>query len=568
MKSSVRMIATAAFAIFLMPAILLRAGEAAKPSTGANDDKAADSSTSLSLWPAAPMPSASMAAAMPYSEGLNRGTPKVELFLGYSYLRGMPDLEPANRLYWLNGGSMSIAFNFNRYLGLVADVGGFADSKIELPGTGGGASTVMNSYGAVFPYLFGPRLSFRGHERVTPFLQVLFGGIYATKVMLDSGCGGAGCTPLPAENKFAWTGGGGLDIKVSHHVAIRIVQVEYLMTNFENHNSGISELQNDMRFSSGIVFRFGGNPGPPPPPPPPLAYSCSVNPLSVFPGDTIAVSGTALNLNPAKTAVYTWSVDGGVVSGVSSTAKIDTTNLAVGAYTLKDHVSEGIAPNENADCTAPYAVKAFEPPSVSCSANPSAVISGDTSTITAIGISPQNRPLTYSYSSTSGTVNGTGSTAALSTTGAAVGTVTVTCNVADDKGQMASGSTSVTVSVPAVAPKPLTSDLCSIQFGRDVARPNRVDNEAKACLDEIALNLQRSSDAKLAIVGNTASGEKGGKKLATERAVNTKAYLVSEKGVDASRIAVYTGSQDGKTVSTTLIPAGATLDSTGNTPVD
>jgi len=169
MRLNAKLFATAAFAIFLMPAILLRAGEAAKPSTGANDDKAADSSTSLSLWPAAPMPSASMAAATPYSEGLNRGTPKVELFLGYSYLRGMPGLEPANRLYWLNGGSMSIAFNFNRYLGLVADVGGFGDSAIELPGTGGGASTVMNSYGAVFPYLFGPRLSFRGHERVTPF---------------------------------------------------------------------------------------------------------------------------------------------------------------------------------------------------------------------------------------------------------------------------------------------------------------------------------------------------------------------------------------------------------------
>jgi len=568
MKLSVRMIATAAFAIFLMPAILLRAGEAAKPSTGVNDDKAADSSASSSIWPAAPLPSASMAAAMPYSEGLNRGTPKVEWFLGYSYLRGMPGLEPANRLYWLNGGSTSIAFNFNRYLGLVADVGGFADSAIELPGTGGGASTVMSSYGAVFPYLFGPRLSYRSHERVTPFLQVLFGGIYASKVMLDTGCGGAGCTPLPAENKFAWTGGGGLDIKVSHHVAIRIVQVEYLMTNFENHNSGISELQNDMRFSSGIVFRFGGKPGPRLPPPSPLAYSCSVNPLSVFPGDTIAVSGTALNLNPAKTAVYTWSVDGGVVSGVSSTAKIDTTNLAAGAYTLKGHVSEGDTPDENADCAAPYAVKAFEPPTVSCTANPSAVISGDSSTITATGISPQNRPLTYSYSSTSGTVNGTGSTAALSTTGAAVGTVTVTCNVADDKGQTASGATSVTVSVPAAAPKPLTSELCSIQFERDVARPSRVDNEAKACLDEIALNLQRSSDAKLAVVGNSASGERAGKKLATERAVNTKAYLVSEKGIDASRIAVYTGSQDGKIVSTTLIPAGATLDSTGNTPVD
>jgi outer membrane protein OmpA-like peptidoglycan-associated protein len=509
-----------------------------------------------------------MAAAMPYSEGLNRGTPKVELFLGYSYLRGMPGLEPANRLYWLNGGSMSIAYNFNRYLGVVADLGGFGDSAIEFPGAGGGASTVVDSNGAVFPYLFGPRISYRKHERITPFLQVLFGGIYASKVTLASGCGGAGCTPLPDENKFAWTGGGGLDIKVSHHVAIRIIQAEYLMTNFENHNTGISELQNDMRFSSGIVFRFGGHAARPLPPPSPLAYSCSVNPTSVFPGDTIAASGTALNLDPAKTAVYTWSVDGGAVSGVSSTATIDTANLAPGAYTLKGHVSESDRPSENADCTAPYAVKAFEPPTVNCSANPSTVISGDSSTITATAISPQNRPLTYSYSSTFGTVNGTGTTAALSTTGAAVGTVTVTCNVADDKGQTASNATSVTVSVPAYAPKPLTSELCSIHFERDAARPVRLDNEAKACLDEIALNLQRSSDAKLAIVGSAASGEKGGKKLATERAVNAKAYLVSEKGIDASRIAVYTGSQDGKTASATLIPAGATLDSTGNTPVD
>ena len=29
-----------------------------------------------------------------------------------------------------------------------------------------------------------------------------------------------------------------------------------------------------------------------------------------------------------------------------------------------------------------------------------------------------------------------------------------------------------------------------------------MDNEAKACLDDVALDLQRSSDAKLALVGN------------------------------------------------------------------
>jgi hypothetical protein len=113
-----------------------------------------------------------------------------------------------------------------------------------------------------------------------------------------------------------------------------------------------------------------------------------------------------------------------------------------------------------------------------------------------------------------------------------------------------------------------TTSLCSINFDRDKRRPARVDNEAKACLDDIALNMQRSSDAKLAVVGNASSTEKTGASLAASRAVNTKEYLVTEKGVDASRISVYTGSQDGKTVATTLIPTGATLDTTGLTPVD
>ena len=193
---------------------------------------------------------------------------------------------------------------------------------------------------------------------------------------------------------------------------------------------------------------------------------------------------------------------------------------------------------------------------------------GDSSTITANGVSAQNRPLTYSYSSTAGSVTGSTSTATLNTTGAAPGTITVTANVVDDKGQSASCTTTVTVVAPTPPPAVTTTSLCSINFDRDKRRPARVDNEAKACLDDIALNMQRSSDAKLAVVGNASSTEKTGASLAASRAVNTKEYLVTEKGVDASRISVYTGSQDGKTVATTLIPTGATLDTTGLTPVD
>lgn len=564
MTSYARMIATAAFAIFSMSAFNLYGEGAEKPMSGAKPLDSSFVEPAASVF-AVPAGAFSEAQAMPYPRARNLGVPRFELFVGYSYVNAALGFDSDNRLVWLNGGSTSLAYNVNRTLGLVGDFGAYTNSEVRF--SGGSTSTVKvdKANTAVMTYLFGPRFSFRSRERVTPFGQALFGGVHANQVTLAN-CT-VNCTLLPSENRFAMTAGVGLDIRVHRHFAIRLVQAEYLMTRFTNYNTGAIGTQNDMRLSAGIVFRFGGRDGPSLPPQQPLAYSCSVTPTSVFIGEPIAVSGTALNLDPAKTDVYTWSADGGRIDGSSYTARIDTKDTVPGAYTLKGHVSQGARPSDNADCSAPYAVKAYEPLTVSCSANPATLISGDPSTITAIGVSPQNRPLTYSYSSSAGTVNGVGPTAILSTGGAPVGTIIVTCNIADDKGQTASGTTSVTFAAPVAAPKPLTSDLCSVHFDRDVRRPSRVDNEGKACLDGVALNLQQNSNANLAIVGNATSSEKNSHARAAERAVNTKAYLVNEKGIDSSRIAVYTGSQDSKIVSITLIPAEATFEATGDTPV-
>jgi hypothetical protein len=83
-----------------------------------------------------------------------------------------------------------------------------------------------------------------------------------------------------------------------------------------------------------------------------------------------------------------------------------------------------------------------------------------------------------------------------------------------------------------------------------------VDNEAKACLDDVALNLQRDADSKAVLVGNSASSERHGEKAAAERAVNTKAYLVNEKGIDPSRIDVRTGTAGTESVQNYLVPSG------------
>jgi hypothetical protein len=107
-----------------------------------------------------------------------------------------------------------------------------------------------------------------------------------------------------------------------------------------------------------------------------------------------------------------------------------------------------------------------------------------------------------------------------------------------------------------------------------------VDNEAKACLDEVALDLQKQSDAKAVVVGESTAKEKvlpkHAKKhakledFAGERAVNAKEYLVTEKGIDASRISVATGTTDDQKVENYLVPSGATFsaDVAGTSTVD
>lgn len=481
---------------------------------------------------------------------------RVDIFTGFSYFGAHGQVKPAGINYSsIDLGAIgSGAYYFNKYFG------GEVNFVAHPDGTNDGLYTA--SAGPIFR---APMQDF------TLFAHGLVGG---------AKLGGPNSEgPLTYHEPYTWgpalTAGGGMDYDLpffNNRFSLRLFEADYryIHADFGPYTppptggvmGGRANLSG-VDLSTGIVTHFGHVI-----PPPPVTYSCAVSPAQGYPGDPLTVTGTALNLNPKKTATYSWTADGGTISGTSNVANIDTKNAAPGTYTAKGHVTEGNKPGQMADCSAQYTVEAFQPPTISCSANPSTINPGDSSTITAEGVSPQNRPLTYSYSATEGSVSGNGNTATLSTAGAAPGTITVTCNVVDDKGQTASSTTNVTLSAPPAPPAPTVSNLCPVNFERDKRRPTRVDNEGKACLDDVSAKLQQSSDAKLALVGNAASTEKHGQHLAAERAVNTKDYLVKEKGIDASRISVYTGSQDGKTVTTTLIPAGATMDSTGITAVD
>jgi outer membrane protein OmpA-like peptidoglycan-associated protein len=313
----------------------------------------------------------------------------------------------------------------------------------------------------------------------------------------------------------------------------------------------------------------------------PITLACNATPPSVYAGEQVTANATAGSVSTKKNAgvIYSWSGSG--VTGNGSTATIATDTFNPGNYTAKAEVKEGkrgkegLKPGESAECSASFTVKEFEPPTINCQANPSTLKPGDTSTITCTGASPQNRPLTYTYSATGGAISGVGTTATFSSTGAPTGQVGITCSVADDKNHTASTDTSVTIVAPAAPPVAHVQELCSVSFARDARRPTRVDNEAKACLDQIAIDLKRSPDDRAVIVADSNAKEKQTtakqEKVAArdkrskvayfdqQRAVNVKDYLVNDQGIDASRISVATGTGDDKNVQNYLVPAGATF---------
>jgi opacity protein-like surface antigen len=144
----------------------------------------------------------------------------VDVSLGYSYFR-LGGSGGVNQ----NGISGSVAYNPNRWLGLVGDFGGYHGSP---------SGVSVNTY----TYLFGPRLSLRNPSNITPFAQALFGG---SRITVGSGGG--------SSNQFAYSVGGGVDLGLLPHLALR-PQVDYVGLNTSGGHT------NCTRVSASLVVHF------------------------------------------------------------------------------------------------------------------------------------------------------------------------------------------------------------------------------------------------------------------------------------------------------------------------
>ena len=297
---------------------------------------------------------------------------------------------------------------------------------------------------------------------------------------------------------------------------------------------------------AGFTFNFGGKP-----PVPPTA-SCSASPSQVYPGEPVTVTANPAGLNPKLNTVYTWSGDG--VTGNGSTATVNTSALNPGTYTAMANLKEGKPGKEGekpwqvAGCSATYTVKAFEAPTLSCSASPTDLKPGDSSTITAQGVSPQNRPLTYNYQASGGAITGNGTTATYASSGASPGPVQITCSVSDDKGHTATANTSLNIQAPPPPPPPPPPPsllLHSVFFPTALPNEKRPDKGLAESQEQILTTLaadfknylQVKPDARLTLTGHAdPRGRAEYNKALSERRVGSVKHFLVEQGVPEASI--------------------------------
>ncbi|MGC1613056.1 MAG: OmpA family protein [Candidatus Acidiferrum sp.] len=464
--------------------------------------------------------------------------PKWELFGGYSFFDPGANVHgqlpgallPLSSRLESNprGAGASVTYDFNNWLGLTLDASTHWGS-----GETGLAKRIDD---AAFSNLsIGPKFTFR-HHRFSPFLEVLVGDQRLTPDAFHD------------VDKLGVMFGGGLDINLSRHVALRLIRADYVISSYRYGPPSVPLTQvRGLRAQTGLVFAFGG--GTPPLPP---TAACTVQPTEVFAGEPVTATATGSNFDPKRTVAYSWSGTGLKVTGSDVSAQIDTTGLEPRSYEVTANLSDG-RKSGSASCSARFTVKAPRPPVISCSADPATVQTGGSSTITSTASSPDGRRLIYSYSASAGEISGTGASTTLNTQGAQPGHITVTCNVNDDRSPALTASSTTTVDVEAPPPPPpapapeikqLEAKLALHSIYFQTARPT-VDHPEGGLLESQAdilktlaedyLNyLKYMPDAHLILSGHAdPRGTPEYNQHLTERRVErTKSFLV-EHGVPA-----------------------------------
>ncbi|HEY2546082.1 MAG TPA: PKD domain-containing protein, partial [Candidatus Acidoferrum sp.] len=222
------------------------------------------------------------------------------------------------------GGSGAFTWNASRWIGFTEELGGLSyDRNVN-------GSTI---HGGTTTFLLGPRLNLRKFDYFVPFAEFLLGGSHAGPPMTGAG----------SQTAFALAAGGGVDIALTRNIVWRFAEIDYFMTNFSGPSVGGNSRQDNVRFGSGIVLRFGlPHEAPPPTVNHPPVAACTANPTSIFAGSSDVVAVHVDASDPDNDPLtYSYAASGGTVDGSGPDARWSAGSVAPGSYTVTATVNDG-----------------------------------------------------------------------------------------------------------------------------------------------------------------------------------------------------------------------------------
>jgi hypothetical protein len=121
-----------------------------------------------------------------------------------------------------------------------------------------GASSANGEPLSLVTAVFGPRytIEMRSH-RYAIFGEALAGESNGFHSLFSEGSGPVGAVNVgttSSSNALAVDVGGGMDMRLNHHFAVRLFRASYLRTQFPNTTTNI---QNSLSLGAGLVMRFG-----------------------------------------------------------------------------------------------------------------------------------------------------------------------------------------------------------------------------------------------------------------------------------------------------------------------